>query len=828
MISRRTTAKVRAAYSQGSLYTCSHGFLKSSPLRSCRFLTPRALSTASCRKTSGLLLGKLPQTPSSLTHSSLDNSKRLNSSTAGSPSLSQKEEVYQLLDKIYAQHEELVQQIDELELEDLPESATTDDLDLLKSVGSIVGYRSQEALEARVRASWEQYGAFLPPDELHEDGLKLYRRLYGEPVFTKPEDLREQDQIFRENKDGEWEEIELAPDHHTTEPQAPESEHLIREAEETGDELDTQLAERTRQVTASLGAELSTEPPSYDSEDPFLRSHPFVDEGRFGTDPYSVTAPAATMMRPITQMTAAFSNKHVSESAYRIFGGLQLPDATSVQKGLSKNPIPLTVSQDMTQLESALFMSVLYPGIYASVLSALVETRKRLGTKWIRDLMSKEGGPSILDAGGAGAGVFAWREVLQSEWSLMYPNHPEGSLAVGKSTVLVGSNALRHRASSLLEDTTFIPRLPDYLRLQGESSLGPQKPGNRKNYDIIVAPHSLLNFKEDYQRRDYVQNLWAMLNPKGGILILLEKGHKEGFAAIGGARAMILERLISSPDTAESVDADKETMKGLFEKSKGMIVAPCTTHSKCPMYIAASEKRPKQICRFAQRYVRPHVLQRILGNPSHNHEDVEFSYLAVRRGVDARETDGIVQGDVATDAAFAGHEHAADAGEANQEATNPLSWPRVILPPIKRKGHVSIDVCTPAGRIERWTVPRSFSKQAYRDARKSTWGDLWPLGAKTRTHRPVRSVDTDKVSLGKVKTFKPGANRRRKRAGPEDDDDELLFNEEAGAENLADKMQAQRARRTGRISKKDIKVPRWARQMEVKRDRKSGKQSINE
>jgi len=57
---------------------------------------------------------------------------------------------------------------------------------------------------------------------------------------------------------------------------------------------------------------------------------------------------------------------------------------------------------------------------------------------------------------------------------------------------------------------------------------------------------------------------------------------------------------------------------------------------------------------------------------------------------------------------------------------------------MKRRGHVILDVCTAKGEIERWTVPRSFGHQAYRDARKSRWGDLWALGAKTRIPRNLR------------------------------------------------------------------------------------------
>jgi ribosomal protein RSM22 (predicted rRNA methylase) len=50
-------------------------------------------------------------------------------------------------------------------------------------------------------------------------------------------------------------------------------------------------------------------------------------------------------------------------------------------------------------------------------------------------------------------------------------------------------------------------------------------------------------------------------------------------------------------------------------------------------------------------------------------------------------------------------------------------------------------MCTPSGSLERWTVPRSFSKRAFRDARKSSWGDLWALGAKTRVIRTARVGD---------------------------------------------------------------------------------------
>jgi hypothetical protein len=72
------------------------------------------------------------------------------------------------------------------------------------------------------------------------------------------------------------------------------------------------------------------------------------------------------------------------------------------------------------------------------------------------------------------------------------------------------------------------------------------------------------------------------------------------------------------------------------------------------------------------------------------------------------------------------------------EPPHPMSLPRNVSRPLKRHGHVLLDLCTPAGKLERWIVPQSHGRQEYRDARKAKWGDLWALGAKTRTERKVR------------------------------------------------------------------------------------------
>jgi ribosomal protein RSM22 (predicted rRNA methylase) len=221
-------------------------------------------------------------------------------------------------------------------------------------------------------------------------------------------------------------------------------------------------------------------------------------------------------------------------------------------------------------------------------------------------------------------------------------------------------------------------------------------------------------------------------------LVLLEKGVARGFEVVAAARETLLADHIASPSTTiDAAERDKSVERGQGtstrrqQKEDGMIIAPCTNHTGCPMYLQQGHvKGRRDICHFSQRYVRPPFLQTILGAKDKNFEDVKFSYLSVMRGRDLRQEQHVAQDMELSDSAFTGYEHI-----TNPEQVHSLTLPRSVLPPLKRHGHIILDLCTPAGTLERWTVPKSFSKQAFRDARKSSWGDLWALGAKTRVPR---------------------------------------------------------------------------------------------
>ena len=625
--------------------------------------------------------------------------------------------------------------------------------------------------------------------------------------------------LMREGEDGELEEVmyeenEIASQEHVEDG----SEDLIEEGIE-GEEDPMDIArsetqeeflarvEKFRVAAATRTAELRAyeadiheqeEPSLQDAEDTVLaiseqepaedegmeeessdyvhgdsaRTHPLTSAGRFGTSPGTIQLPKATVVDPTVDLLAAASNKHIMEAAYKAFGGAGLPLSTATIKrpNLKQQPIGLEASQvRMGEMEGNAFLAAIMPGAYASTLSTIVEVRKRLGPEWLRGLFKKQGGPRILDAGAGGAGVLAWREVLRAEWESLQPDgiSHDKPPPFGKSTVVTGSSVLRQKVSKLLDNTTFIPRLPDYDPSRDHPSLEATNPQPRKQYDIIVAPHTLWPLKEDFMRKNQIQNFWSLLDPKGGVLILIEKGVPRGFELIAGARENLIRHHVASPKSEEmehEVDDASENRFG--PKEKGMIIAPCTGHSKCPMYIkAGTSQGRKDYCHFSQRFIRPSYLQRILNVTDRNHEDIKFSYVALQRGVDLRQELDFEQGYPATEAAFEGHEGEYEVSQ-NEDlkpgSPSPLTFPRVILPPIKRQGHVILDLCTPAGKIERWTVPKSFSKQAYRDARKSKWGDLWALGAKTRVQRDIR------VGLKKTKSVVRGIDME----GPDDADED--------------------------------------------------------
>ncbi|MCJ1341264.1 37S ribosomal protein S22 [Bachmanniomyces sp. S44760] len=726
-------------------------------------------------------------------------------------------------------------------------------------------------MEMIARKARQMFGETLPADFLSEAEYNIYERLYGRPLReTRLEDISspwiaasstEQEletpstTLLRENQDGDLEEVELGARAVSEDSGKSVTLEEVESIQEGQDDFEARMVLFEDSMNSNEPLRVSEEPdlsadvpgetadskalderaliPEYfeapdetydfdleDESDAAIRAHPLTMAGRFFTSPSTLQLPRDTFIDPISEILVDASSKHLKEVAERTFGGPGLPNSTATpvsKRNLKQAPIALEASQSkMGVMEANAYIAAVMPGTYAAVMSTVVETRRRLGSDWLGALMSRDQGPHILDAGGGGAGMLAVQEALRAEWERVHPDEPFSFN--GTATVVTGSSELRHRASRLLQNTSFLPRLQDYI----PSKDTPIAPENLKvlkgQYDIIVAPHTLWTLREDHMRKAQVRNLWSLLNPDGGVLILVEKGIPRGFELIAAAREDLLDNRIASPGSHSRLAGSTSGDGNEARKEEGMIVAPCTNHVECPMYTEAGRgTRRKDFCHFSQRFIRPPFYQHLMGARDRNHEEVQFSYVVVRRGKDKRLTDNIIQDASATEAAFAGHDDAmpptmsdpggqgyhADSSTGPSSVIDPLSLPRSLLPPIKRQGHVTLDLCTPSGTLERWTVPRSFSKEAYRDARKSRWGDLWALGAKTRV---VKTARVGSVILPGKKAKYERKGRRSSR--DEDDEDDFEDIDEAG---MTTKMKQVMKRRGS------IKVDRPRKKLNAKR-----------
>ncbi|KAF8476881.1 mitochondrial small ribosomal subunit Rsm22-domain-containing protein [Kalaharituber pfeilii] len=655
-------------------------------------------------------------------------------------------------------------------------------------------------IEKYVRDVRKEWGDYLPEGLLSHEQYAVYQRYFGAPArFLKEQELREAEEeqptMTLENADGT--EIDVWED---------EESEIIKEMEvESGKvtevsktkkstmtlktiNLPENLSKKERKAYLQLSKDIEKaykqmeqraeeqdedpveeEEPEEDEEEDeededdgnspddsiramMRRTHPLTLLGRFQTDPFTIEPPEV-----LTQVTEEFlsqvSNKHLDETAHRNFGDTRLcssPIATVAKKNMS-TAFPIHPNNPyMTDLEADVHFATVMPGLHAITLSTLAEIRRRLGRDWVFNDVNR-----ILDVGTGGAAILAWNAIIEAEESANGPKiKPEGSIEeIGteetklRATVVTGSPALRFRASKLLENTTFLPRLPDMNPRVTVPSLAEsnQLLQPRKPYDLIVATNTLLPLREDFKRKYHTENLWSLLNPNGGVLVIIEKGNPLGFDAVAAAREHLLKYNIASPNSEyQPLKLGQEHDEPRKQKEIGYIIAPCTNHKPCPMYVGAGLSGRKDFCRFQQRYTRPTYMQRVIKASKADHEDAEFSYVAVRRGKDARPLHNVSPinpkiEDFNTEATPVTSPYNED-----QLRSHFHTLPRLVFPPIKRKRHVVMDVCTVEGFIERWTVPKSFGKTEWRDARKARNGDIWPLGAKTKVSRNIKIGKTNK------------------------------------------------------------------------------------
>jgi len=540
---------------------------------------------------------------------------------------------------------------------------------------------SPEEIEQIVRDAKQRFRDTLPKGYLNDEEYAVYERLYGAPLReTRPEDVgipehadmgpeasRPDNEgiLLRQLEGGEFEEItyEIPPNETMEEMdetipeasladlkmdqlahQVPGYVDLVARSQREYDALQkltedfkiTQKQQQEAEDEAAAAEELAMEeqeneqsywPEEYEhGERPTGeagRFHPLSIEGRFYDSPVEISLPRDELIMPIRDLLQRTHLDHVKSAAETAFGGPGLPLSPATpeaKRNGNMHGVGLPADQrHMTEIEGDAFLAGFLPPAYASVMATLREVRKRVGTEWLQSRLKDGSGISVLDAGSGGAGLVAWDEIVRAEWDLLKEKgEVEGDKIPGKRTVVIGSDRLRHRTKAFLENTTFLPRLPDYEHsgeMKGERLDAGDKPQARKSYDVIIASHLFLKEEQDHYRQAVLNNLWTLLNKDGGVLIVLEKAHPRGFEAVAHVRDTVIKQFLL-PQSGEP-ELLPEDFNPAFEREKepGYIVAPCTNQGLCPMYQTPGKSvGRKDYCHFSQRFVRPMFYTRMRGD----------------------------------------------------------------------------------------------------------------------------------------------------------------------------------------------------------------------
>ncbi|XP_028987802.1 methyltransferase-like protein 17, mitochondrial [Betta splendens] len=188
-------------------------------------------------------------------------------------------------------------------------------------------------------------------------------------------------------------------------------------------------------------------------------------------------------------------------------------------------------------------------------------------------------------------------------------------------------------------------------------------------FDLVFAAFTLSELPSAKEREEAVVTLWRKTN---AYLVLVENGTKEGHQMLMEARDTLLQK----------------QEKVVHDSRPALVFAPCSHDLMCPKFT----HEPVIPCNFQQAY-KPLPLS------GHNdHRTEKFSYLIMTRT------------------------------EPAQPKTEGVDWARLIAPVQRRARHVHCRMCCSDGQLQHVVVTaRKHSRDMYRCARSSDWGDQLPL-----------------------------------------------------------------------------------------------------
>ncbi|GAA5962510.1 hypothetical protein JCM3765_003711 [Sporobolomyces pararoseus] len=420
---------------------------------------------------------------------------------------------------------------------------------------------------------------------------------------------------------------------------------------------------------------------------------------------------------------------------------------------------------------SLAYLAGLMPSVYAATLNVLSTMKDRL------DTLSKEGEnwdpDRILDFGsGTGSAAWAFEEVFgvakKDGTAREYVGLDASREMVELSSGLFGAFPLRRTddgepgtpaTSAKLDARSHQMALPASASSLAKLQISSKSSETKKT--IALAAFSLGDLATKEKRKDLIKAMW---NSGAEVMVIIDRGTPAGSRIVIEAREqlLMLGRREVSKSIANEIDpelaaegleivVDPEVAAEIdVDPSLGShVIAPCPHDKPCPLHHIT-----KSFCHFSQRVQTPSFL-RLTKHSSRGEDDAKFSYVVVRRG--QRPASSSTTSSFST--LIAELDQAAEGKEGPTESdvdstTTTMEWPRMIAPPLKRSGHVILEVCSASGEIERHTIPKSQGRQEYYDARKSAWGDLFPHAPK---NGPQPSPSTSS-SLPAASAAKPSAS----------------------------------------------------------------------
>lgn len=332
---------------------------------------------------------------------------------------------------------------------------------------------------------------------------------------------------------------------------------------------------------------------------------------------------------------------------------------------------------------SLAYLAGVMPQLYGATETVLRATKtalESLGDGWQPE--------RVVDYG-SGTATVAW--ALREVWGPLMPDGTARSYVGldGAEPMIQLSSALLGALSPIGVASSGAPRLqaqayqlplPASQSALAKLQLAPNRERGKRT--LAVAAFLLGDVRGPDAKRAIVKSMW---DSGAEVMVIIERGTPAGSRLVIDAREQLLNLGRHHTDAEGSY-----------------VLAPCPHSGSCPL-----ARHPKRFCHFSRQMHAPDFLRKTKQSAK-GEADCKFSYVVVRRGARPPSASNRM-------------------GEQGlRKAVSPIAWPRVLEPPMKRSGHVVMEVCAPNGHAEQHIVPKSQGRQEYYDARKARWGDSFP------------------------------------------------------------------------------------------------------